>query len=48
VLPPGELLSLVVLTVVCGVAVAASSVVLARTAVREGLRAVLPSLGRRS
>jgi lipopolysaccharide exporter len=43
VLPPGELLSLIVLTGVCGLAVAASSLLLARTAVREGLRAVLPS-----
>ena len=43
VLPPGQLLSLIVLTAVCGVAVAASSLLLARTAVREGLRAVLPS-----
>jgi lipopolysaccharide exporter len=43
VLPPGQLLSLIVLTGVCGVAVAASSLLLARTAVREGLSAVLPS-----
>ena len=43
VLPPGQLLSLIVLTGVCGVAVAASSLLLARTAVREGLRAVLPA-----
>lgn len=46
-LPAGELLSLIVLTLVCGVTVAGASVLLARTAVTEGLRAVVPSLGRR-
>jgi PST family polysaccharide transporter len=47
-LPPGQLLSLLVLTAVCGLTVAGASLLLARTAVREGLAAVVPSRGRRS